>query len=211
MISDEESLVDEALAALDRGEPGDAMWWLYRHPSLVRDAVHERLKNKGPMVSWLAASIAAMWRDSAAEPRLIKAIETHEYGFGDDFEWTPGGYNLTGSDVDVEPLTWAWVVPNWLCAVALLRRCGTEACVAAIDRLIDRPVHGIDTLTTAAITLEQLIRRGTVSTLDGRAKVEAILDRMLGLRFIGAVDYAARPVGLYSESALTEKTDIAKG
>jgi hypothetical protein len=205
---DEQSLADKALAALDRGEPGKAIWWLYRHKPLVYQAVLERLTNnddQSPMVGWLAAGITAMWNDPTAEPRLVTAIETLEYGFNDRHVWIPVGYNVPEVDFNLTPLTWSYIVPNWLCAVALLRRCGTQACLSAIERLIERPVHGLDTLTTTAVTLEQLVQRGVLTKM-AYPRVEAILDRMLSTRVIGNLDYPGRRVGRHSERAVRSET-----
>lgn len=204
----ESAFVDEALAMLDRGEPGRAIWWLYRHELLVRDQVLQRLSSDDvkPMTSWLAASIAAMWCDPAAEPRLIEAIETSEYGFDDErYEWTPpnGLYKADGFN----PLEWNKVVPNWLCAVALLRCCGTERCLPAIEALLKRSTHGLDTLTTVAITLERLIVRRGLASAAGRQRISAMVDRIGEARVVGNVSHVERPVGRYSEGAVRGQFD----
>lgn len=201
-VSDELPSANKALEQLDRGEPGEATWWLYRHQSVVGEAVLDRLRADvtHPMVSWLAAGVVAMWGDSAAEPRLVAAVESLEYGFG-------GAYPRSSwRDKTLEPRTWDKAVPNWLCAVALLRRCGTEACLPALTRLAASPVHGLDTVATVAITLEQLVRRGALSR-ETYSRVAGILDLLLAARMVGAVDYAGRPVGWHSERALRGRDD----
>jgi hypothetical protein len=206
LVAPDEQTAAKALAALDRGEPGEEIWWLHRHEPLVRDAVIERLPGGnagGPMVSWLAAGIVAMWNDRLAEPRLIDGIESREYGFGDPY---PAERR---KDHSAEPLEGSKLVPNWLCAVTLLRRCGTDACLPALARLVDLPVHGINTLTSVAITLERLVRRGDLRGGDARARVEAILDRILAVEVVGTIDYPARDVGRYSEQSVHGDTKPA--
>ncbi|WP_033289740.1 FAD-dependent oxidoreductase [Amycolatopsis jejuensis] len=200
-VPDLPSSAAEALAALDRGEPGEAMWWLYRNEPSVRDDVMHRLAaaEAGPMVSWLAAAVVAMWKDPAAEPRLIAAVESHEYGFGGSYG-PPPGYSVRPGEFD--PFEQPYLAPNWLCAVALLRRCGTEACLPALERLLARPVHGINTLTTVALTLERIARRIGAPDTEVRDRIGAMLDRMFVIRTVGSLDHAGRSVGKYSECAI---------
>lgn len=201
LVPDASAAATEALAALERGEPGSALWWLYQHEPLVHGDVRRKLaESRRPMTGWLAAGVLAMWGDPAAEPRLIEAVATAEYGFGDDYGWVPptGLYKTDGFN----PLEWNKVVPNWLCAVALLRRCGTDACLPALDALLDRPIHGVNTLTTVAVTLERLVRRGALATDGAPAAVLAMLDRILAARVVGHVDHVERYSGRYSEYAV---------
>ncbi len=205
-VPDELRSASEALATLDRGEPGQAIWWLYRHEPLVRDEVARRVTAKAPMVSWLAASVLAMWGDPAAEPRLLQAIESREYGYGEGYEWDPVGHNKAWDGT--EPFKFNRLAPNWLCALALLRRCGTAACLAAIEDLIDRPVHCVNTLTSAALTLERLVRRGVIANGQLR-QVAAMLDRMLGVQLAGRVDVPQRGIGAIAERAVRGEFDAA--
>jgi FAD dependent oxidoreductase len=205
MTEDRDMSAATALAALDRGEPGEEVWWLYQNEGLVRDAVLDRIcpdTGRAPMVGWLAACVGAMWGDAAAEPRLLDAIESREYGFGEGYfvDYVKG--------VRREPLELSKVVPNWLCSIALLRRCGTRACLRTLDDLLaDHRVHGIDTLTTVAITLKRLAKRGQVSTEADRARVTAMLDRIPTIPAAGTVGRIGRNVGRYSELAIRGELD----
>jgi hypothetical protein len=202
----------QALAALDRGEPGEAMWWLYRHEAPVRDEVMLRLAShdgRKPMVTWLAATVVAMWKNPAAERRLIESIESCEYGFGEGYEGTRPA--ALWPVEDQTPLQWHKVVPNWLCAVALLRRCGTQASLGALQRLVDRPIHAVNTLTTVAVTLQGFVERGAIASAGARDQVIEILEQMLSIRLLGELEYAARGVGRYSESAVQGHADPLDG
>lgn len=195
--SSTERTVEDALAALDRGEPGEAMWWLYRHPEVAFDGVVARLEVQAkPMVNWLAACLVAMWESPLAEPRLIQTIEDREVGDASE-----------GS----EPLEGVRLVPDWLCALALLRRCGTAASLAPIGRLLAHVPHSANTLTSSALTIERLVRRHQIDA-DERQKALELLDRILGIPTIGDFDYSARDVGQHSEAAIRgiESPDYAR-
>lgn len=198
---------ERALDLLDSGVPGEAMWWLCRHRELADDEIRARLVDPGrsPMVSWLAAGVAAMWGDSTAEPRLVQAIRNREYGF-DDPDWRPGGYNAPRPGEPVDPLGWGYVVPHWLCAVGLLRRCGTAGCLDALADLLDQPVHGLNTVTTAALTLAELVRDDRIDAVDHH-RVERMIDRIESARIVGTIDNPRRHTGRHSERALRGKAD----
>ncbi|MFC0531657.1 FAD-dependent oxidoreductase [Phytohabitans kaempferiae] len=194
-----------ALESLDRTEPGEPLWWLYRHESLAHEAVLARLDDERPFVSWLAAGIAAMWGEPAAEPRLIAAINSLEYGYGRGYEWTlrrPGSQPARPI-----PEHWSAVAPNWLCALALLRRCGTQASLTPIERLLDLPTHGINTLTTVALTLERLVTRHQVDDDESRKRVLALLDRLAHVERTGYWDLPGRPTGRTSELAVRGQSE----
>jgi hypothetical protein len=213
-VSDAMPSAAAALRQLDEGQPGEAVWWLYRHREIVREAVLERLSSKGPrakMVSWLAAGILAMWNDPAAEPRLLEAVETLEFGYGEGYEFSPTPVRRqTGeileefsSSTMLDPFAWSHLVPNWLCALALLRHCGTSGCLSAIAHLVAMsPRHGVNTLTTAALTIGGLADRGAIDGDAERTRAMAVLDAVLTVRPAGTVDYPARSVGRHSESAV---------
>lgn len=195
---------EKALAALDSGNPGQACWWLYRHEAHVGEAVRQRLSSTQPMTSWLAACIVAMWGDAAAEPRLLRAITTREYGFGegwDTYELTGHNRNWDGS----EPLKWNRVVGNWLCAAALLRCCGTQACVPVLADLARTRPLALNTATTLALTIERLARRGV-----GIEEAPAILDDLLDAPLHGTVDAPQRGAGAQAELALRNELPDAK-
>jgi hypothetical protein len=204
-VPDELKSAAEALASLDQGEPGQAIWWLYRREDLVRDQVAKRLHSDKPMVSWLAAGLLAMWGDASAEPRLIHAITTREYGYGEGYAWTAHGHGKWDA---TEPLKFNRLTPNWLCAVAMLRRCGTAACLPALDDLMARPVHGVNTLTTIAVTLDRLARRGVLSNGDA-AKAAAMLDRMLDIRLAGTHEKPQRATGALAQRTILGELDAS--
>jgi|GEM_PF-384654 len=193
-----------ALELLDAGEPGEGPWWLARREHLVRDDVRARLTPEdaaGPMVSWLAAGVIAQWHDSAAEARLLQAVRDREYGYDAPWAWSPDGYNAPRADEPADPLAWKYVVPNWLCALGLLRLCGTEACLEPIEDLLTTQVHGLNTVTTIALTLTRLVdsRRLDRTALP---RVAALADRLEQVDVVGTVDNPRRWSGRHSERAL---------
>lgn len=192
-----------ALDALDRGEPGPLIWWLYRHRSISEDAVKQRLVSDRPMTSWLAASIVALWADADAQPRLLEAIAAREYGFGEGFNT----YALIGHSKwdGSQPTDWNRVVPNWLVAAALLRCCGTMACLPALADLARRPVHALTTVTTLALTLERLARRGAIER--GHDAALAMLDDLHKARLVGVFDQPQRCAGAIAHRAMAGQFD----
>lgn len=207
---------DRALHLLDSGTPGEGMWWLYRHRDVVEHEVIGRLESATPddsMMTWLAAGVVAMWHNPRAEPRLLEALAGKEYGFGPGDDWTPGGYNAPKAGAGIDPLAWTYVVPNWLCALGMLRLCGTSRCLPVVEELLAEPRHGLNTLTTAALTVAELARRGRVSP-DDFATIERILRRIETTPMIGAVDNPRRRVGRHSELAvrgMVDDVDTAAG
>ncbi|CAM5466045.1 hypothetical protein LSHI6S_03233 [Leifsonia shinshuensis] len=167
-----ELAVDSALAAaisqLDDGIPGAAMWWLYRNPALARYEVVKRITHRDPMVSWLAATIMAMWEDSYAEPRLLQAIEQLEYGFPQP--------RVTHLRRQPTPETSAKLVPNWLCAVALLRRCGTGSSLPYLKAILAKKPQSIDIVATVAITLERYLQRAELTDIERTAIVDMLFE-----------------------------------
>lgn len=139
--------LENLLAALDAGRAGLHLWFLAQDPSW-RDRVAERLalSNKSP-VSFYAAAILAIQGDSRAEARLLTALETRESGEN------PEGLEGTGA------FGQKTAVPFWLQAVALLRLCGSEAAIPALQELAaSNPPFNV--LTMVALTLERLVQRG---------------------------------------------------
>lgn len=192
-------LLGRALAELDHGAPGEAIWWLARHEELARDAVHARLASPHAATSWLAAGIAAMWGDPDAQPRLLRAIESHEYGFDDAGIRTPAG---TGNYVpaEPEPLTWHKLVPNWLTAIALLRMCGDSDAIDSLERTVERSASlGLSTATTILLTIERLFERGVGATDPDR--VRELTAAVMSKPLVGVVDYTSRASGYFAEMA----------
>lgn len=198
-LPDELASAEQALAILKRGQNGTGLWWLFKHPQHARQAVFELLDHDGGNgdVSWFAACIAAMWGSPEAEPRLLKAITTREYGFPAEVE---GRKEKT-------PLHNNRIVPNWLCAAALLRCCGTSACLPVLADLVNEPVHASNTLTTIALTLGRLAERleSTAShtpTQSMQSQVDAMLDRMLQTPLVGVLDVPGRSIGRLAQLAI---------
>ncbi len=172
-VDTDDAVLQAALAALDRGEPGKAVWYLYRRRELSERQVKARLDSASPQTSWLAAGICAMWGDAAAEPRLLHAITTREYGFGADWI-TPE----TWGNQHPTPLDSNRLAPNWLVAAAMLRTCGTARCVPALLALAREPGSALHTRASLALTLARLAQRGVLradaATLDVLTQLETM-------------------------------------
>lgn len=198
-LPDDFASAERTIAILKRGESGAGLWWLYKHPEHAQQAVLNLLENEDPSskVSWFAACIAAMWGRSEAQPRLLHAITSREYGFPAEV------YGLQ----EKTPVNSNRIVPNWFCAVGLLRRCGTQLCLPALADLVNEPVHSNNTLTTAALTLTRLAERFDTQShaqpwQSFQTQVNAMLDRMLETPVIGALDMPVRNVGRMAHLAI---------
>lgn len=192
-------LLERALAQLDSGAPGEAIWWLLRHEELAQEAVAERLASPKSETSWLAAGILAMWGRSDAQPRLIQAIADAEYGFDDVALRVPAG---TGKYVvaEAEPLTWHKLVPNWLTAISLLRSCGDADAFAALEEFVDgQSVMGLSTCSALLLTIERLFERGVGATDPDR--IRALVAAIQSKPLVGVVDYTSRASGYFAEKA----------
>lgn len=163
-----EAALAAATSQLDSGTPGAAIWWLYRNTAVARYEVVKRITHQDPHVSWLAASVMAMWGDPYAELRLLQAIEELEYGFQ--------AVQFSHQRRQPTPATSAKLVPNWLCAVALLRRCGTALSLPHLQALLRRGPDNIDVLATLALTLERYLRRLSLTSDDRASIVEMLLE-----------------------------------
>lgn len=197
-MPDGQRSLDRALAALDGGVPGPGIWWLYQHCDAASEAVRQRLDRERPMVSWLAACVLAMWGDAAAQPRFLRAIIAREYGYGEAY--APQAGETPDPLKDKEPLNWKRVVPNWLCAAALLRRCGDEACLPALMNLARTRPLALSTATTVALTLEHLVQRGMVE--QHHNAITELLDEMIDAPLVGVIVTPQRNVGQTAELAM---------
>jgi hypothetical protein len=204
----DEQQAQAALTALNEGRADGQLWWLYRHPQQMRQAVLEQLENPNAQTSWFAACVAAMWGEAAAEPRLIQAINTLEYGYGDwpEPEPAPAGSVAAGkaAQPSAGPMHNQRLAPHWLTAAGLLRRCGSAACLPALAALIDRPTHANNTLTTVSLTLERLA--SSLGT-DHAYLVRPMLDRMTTITRVGTQAYPQRPVGRHAHLAVQSRYD----
>jgi hypothetical protein len=168
-----EMSVGEAFGDLDAARTGDAIWWLYRHRSLTRDGVLQRLSSSDDHVSWLAAAILAMWGEISAEPRLIWAINAREYGF------TPSGVNGNGHrGRRLDPTNDLRVVPRWVVAATLLRCCGTDRSVAALASLAEEPELPFDIRALIATTLGRMGMRGAIDPANAEPVLDELVDRL---------------------------------
>jgi len=158
--------LSEELIALDNADRGRSIWTLYRHKKSVQDEVIQRLASENKEVSWLAATLCAMWGDSIAEDRLIQAVQSREYGYDDESE----AANHARPNLAESPKRNVRLVQNWVTAVALLRLCGTSKAVEALVELAKDESLSVDMRSTIASTLHSLAERGAVHEPQAVAK-----------------------------------------
>ncbi|MFA9478849.1 FAD-dependent oxidoreductase [Phycisphaerales bacterium AB-hyl4] len=188
-IDDEQ--IEQGLDHLARGVAHASLWYLYRSPERARSAVLEHLQSDNPHVSWLSAGIAAMWGDATAEPRLIRAITTREYGY-DDFTDRHLTNLKPGVEQSARPEHHHRLVPNWLTAVSMLRACGTSACVPALLDLAGQPDLMLNVRTAIGLTFERLVQSGRV--VDTEA-VKQVIERLLREPVPGSFVVPGRCIG----------------
>jgi len=140
-----------------------AMWLLYRHPHLCRSEIMRLIEDGSLTISWRAAAVAAMWGEAKAEPRLCRAIETAEDG-------------REGLSEVERTASWHRCVPNWITAIALLRICGTNMCLAILAAVAEKSELPLNVRTAIAITIGRLAQRGLI--VSDRQKARAILRRL---------------------------------
>ena len=186
--------VGQVVAALDSAMPDASLWWAAHNPEACRDQVEARLASSNPSTTWLAACVLAMWNQTAAEPRLLAAIETLEPSPIRHRPRLQEGSEAGPSEAERS-------APRWLTAVVLLGRCGTEAAIPVLASLAAIRTHSVDTLSTVALAVGRLATR-----LDGsrdRASLRQILDTLKAATPLATTDYAARDVGAHSHTAAT--------
>ncbi len=188
----DEAAVKKGLADLAAGEVNESLWFLYRAGERVQPQVREALGSDDAKVSWLAAGVCAMWGDNAAEPRLIRAIESREYGFDDVPE-------------DRRPEKSRRDVPNWMTAIALLRRCGTDACLPALDDIARQARLPLNARTTIGLTLERLAKDLVVTD---RTTVRGILDRLVAGEVPDTFVEPQRVVGRIAMQGVGDHNDV---
>jgi hypothetical protein len=166
---EDENTLAQAMEKLRQGIGGRETWLLYVHRETVETDVLALLDSGDDLVSWLSAALVAMWGEPAAETRLIRAIETLEYGHDErTAEWM---YHVFPNET-ADPMSMKKLVPNWLSAVVLLRRCGTDACLDALGALARRERLSLNARAAIALTLARLTEAGKLSRRD---QVEQIL------------------------------------
>lgn len=126
-----------------REKASPAMWRLYRFGNDHTDAtLRQWLADASPDVSWRAAAVLAMRADPTAEERLIAAVRQQEDGYADASR--------------PSPRTTSRLVPRFVAAVSLLRRCGGPAAVDALLALARDDALQLNVRTGIAMTLERL-------------------------------------------------------
>lgn len=138
---------EDLLAALDTGRAGLHLWFLAQNPSW-REQVAERLVvSDKSAISFYAAAVLAIQGDARAEARLLTALKARELGESAE------GLEGTGA------FGQKTAIPFWLQAVVLLRLCGSETTLPALQNLAaSNPPFNV--LTMIALTLERMARRG---------------------------------------------------
>ncbi len=166
---------------------GYALWRLYRAGRKALAGLLPLLKAgaTAPQVSWRAALAAAMAGEPAAESRLVSAIAAREEGFAD-------------SPPNRRPDQNNHMAANWITAVALLRRCGTSACLPVLKELAADPQLTLNLRTSVALTVARLAERKVLAG-EGLRTAAAILAQL----FATPVANARGPVrrGVLSRAA----------
>jgi len=158
--------LDEALAEMLSGS-GMGLYQLYLNPEAVRPRVAELLASpRDPAVTFRAAALLAMWGDSAAERRLLEAVEAREYGFDD-------------ASADRRPEADPRVVPHHMVALTLLRRCCTVEALAVFERLSADPLLPHNARTAVAMSLEALARRHASMPAKYSGRIQRVLGNLL--------------------------------
>jgi len=128
---------------LDSGIPGAYLWEIYQNRELFEEGILTRLDSTDNNVSWLAAVILAMWNDRRAEARFIRAIENNETGV----DTPPSARGPFSQLIDV---------PNWFLAINLLRRCGSQDCLPALQQIAEQPRLILNLRTSIALTISRI-------------------------------------------------------
>ncbi|MEI7437855.1 MAG: FAD-dependent oxidoreductase, partial [bacterium] len=125
--------IAQDMRALQTPGFGLALWRLYKTGQKAGGpGLQPWLVSRDARRSWQAAALFAMWSDDAAEPRLLRAIASHEIGAEHDpsiFDPRKGSKRI---------------LPRWWAAVTLLRRCGTLKALPTLEKLAataDLPAH----------------------------------------------------------------------
>ena len=142
------------LAAIDTAAGGPALWRLRRQRQLCELAIRERLGSPQPTVSWFAALVAIDWGWPEVRERLHQAVRSGEWGYDDQTatQLAPRFAKSEGTD----PWGNTHLVPNWLCAICLLRRCGDDSSVELLADVARSNRHSLSTRQAIALTLERL-------------------------------------------------------
>jgi hypothetical protein len=153
----------EALENAPASESFDAPWHLYRagkEDLQIRTRVLSLLESTNDLASWRAAAIAALWGESVAAPRLVKAIQER----ADATENTDGDHDKT----------YRCEVPNWLIAVSLLRLVGAPDSLAVLNHLADDAGLLHNARTAIALCCEGIASRHELSESDHETILEIL-------------------------------------
>ncbi|HHN46130.1 MAG TPA: FAD-dependent oxidoreductase, partial [Planctomycetes bacterium] len=159
----------EGLKAIKDGRASGDIWFVYSQKGAARAEV-ERLFDSGVgATKWFAAASPHIAMMTAAEARLMEAVEQREYGFDEEPETLPTG-------MPNSPDKNNRLVERWVQALALLRLCGTSRCVGALRAAAaDRSLPFV-ARSTLALTIERLVERGALEAAHAAAMLADILE-----------------------------------
>ena len=173
------------LEKLDLGDGGRPIWWLYRDRAHCEAEVLGRLKSDNNKTTWFAACVVALWGDKRAEPRLLEALRTREWGYDEhsDACLRPRMPNWAKQDQPLDPKSIKHLVQNWFCALSLLRCCGTEQSIAEIEDLVANQPLTLQGRCAVAITVATIAKRHAID--------EARLNRLAELLSAGPIPHSS--------------------
>ncbi|MBL8995098.1 MAG: FAD-dependent oxidoreductase [Spirochaetia bacterium] len=183
------------LKELEDSSDSTCLWHLYKSREASETGVLKKLHSSNPRTSWRAALVAAMWGRPEAEPRLLQAIRSRESGFEE-------------SDEKDRPEQNNRVAPNWITAAALLRRCGTRACLPELKALAASKDALFNIRTAISLTLERLAER-LKSDAGCRTLVEEILEILFQGEATCIPDLPGRNI-LFNKSSLKKDEASAR-
>lgn len=154
------------VAQLDAAKVSGYLWVLYANRSTYEAEVVERLNSANRNVSWLAATVLAMWGDPRAEARLLTAIREREVGSAAPAE-ARGAFS---QQIDQ---------PNWFVAIHLLRLCGSAAALDLLNKVVAQEAPCFDLYTAVGYTLEQLA--APICAAGEQEKAAQLLNVLAGL------------------------------
>lgn len=142
----------QAIKHLKEGREDAGFWLLMKNQSCFEKQVLKILmQSDNVQARWYAAGIAAMWGCQDAEPVLIDAIKQHRYGYE----------SRTAVDLPRDqqhPIISSRYYPDWLTAVCLLRKCGTNQCLDVLLELLTCHIPTLLTAESVLYTIRRLIR-----------------------------------------------------
>lgn len=183
----------EAENLLSSGQPGLHLWHMVRHRETSESIVRKTLDSGNADASFYSAAILAMWNESAAEGRFLRAISDRENG-PPPSETNTGAF---GQEIDI---------PFWLLAVILLRRCGTSRSYSVLGALADGPDTILNVRTALALTVEQLAARSQISWSEAVEIADALVRHPLPDHILAPSRSIWR--SLRNENQITLRNDV---